>query len=32
MEILLSHYGTYMAHIESLSQIDSHATKRPELG
>ena len=31
MEILLSHYGTYRTHIESLSQADSQATKRAEL-
>ena len=31
MEILLSHYGTDMALIESLSQTDSQATKRAEL-
>ena len=31
MEILLSNYGSYMAHIESLCQTDSQATKRAEL-
>ena len=31
MEILLRHYGTYVAHMESLSQTDSQATKRAEL-
>ena len=31
MEILLNHYGTYMVHIESLSQTDSQATKRAKL-
>ena len=31
MESLLSHYSTYMAHIESLSQTDSQATNRAEL-
>ena len=31
MKILLSHYGTYMTHIESLSQKDSQTTKKAEL-
>ena len=31
MEIILNHYGSYMAHIESLSLTDSQTTKRAEL-
>ena len=30
-EVLLSHYRTYITHIESLSQTNSQATKRAEL-